>query len=53
MRRYVHRYAEPVSEGRSIMRVDYVWDGELVLSHTEGSPAPTETVKAHEQKVAL
>lgn len=55
MASYIHRYAEPCGKGRGIMRVDVVVDDRLIseLSGTEGSPAPFETVKAHEEKVML
>lgn len=52
-RNYIARYAEPLPGGRAIMRVDVVFDGQLILSHTEGSPAPYATVKAHESKITL
>jgi hypothetical protein len=44
-------YAEQVRPGYSIMRRDVVVDGSLVpeLSGTDGSPAPTETVKRYER----
>lgn len=41
----ITRYPEPVGNGRAIMRVDVVHDGRLVESHTEGSPAPIDTVR--------
>jgi hypothetical protein len=47
---YIHRYAENLGHGRGIMRVDIVVHGKLVNSHLEGSPAPIETVRAHESK---
>lgn len=50
---YIDRCAEPLGHGRAIMRVDVVADGELVESHTEGSPAPIDTVRAHEERVNL
>ncbi len=43
-------YAEPLGNGRAIMRVDTVVDGVLVESDTSGSPAPIETVRAHEER---
>lgn len=54
-RSYIHRYAETLGNGRGIMRVDVVIDGKLVneLSGTEGSPAPLETVRKHEERVSL
>ncbi len=53
MRSYIHYYAEPLGNGRAVMRVDVVADGDLVESHTDGSPAPIETVRAYERKVRL
>jgi len=35
------------------MRVDVVIDGVLVDSHTEGSPAPIDTVRKYESKHEL
>jgi hypothetical protein len=52
-RNYIHYYAEPLGHGRAIMRVDVVFHGELVESHTTGSPAPLETVRKHERKTNL
>lgn len=53
MKSYISYYAEPLGHGRAIMRVDVVVDGELVESHTSGSPAPIETVRKHERTVQL
>lgn len=50
---YIHYYAEALGHGRAIMRVDVVFDGELVDSHTSGSPAPIDTVRAHERLTPL
>lgn len=50
---YISHYAEPLGNGRAIMRVDIVIDGQLVDSHTEGSPAPIETVRRHESTTQL
>jgi hypothetical protein len=44
-------YAESLGDDRAIMRVDIVADDELVMSYTEGSPAPIETVRKHERTV--
>ena len=52
-RNYIHYYAEPLGHGRAIMRVDVVFHGQLVDSHTSGSPAPLETVRKHERKTNL
>lgn len=50
---YIAYYAESLGHGRAIMRVDTVFDGQLVESHEDGSPAPIETVRAHERRVRL
>ena len=53
MTSYIEWYAEPLSHGRAIMRVDVVADGKLLMSYTDGSPARMETVLAHEHRVTL
>lgn len=52
-RSFIHHYAESLGNGRAIMRVDVVFDGKLVDSHTEGSPAPMETVRQHESMYVM
>lgn len=49
----IERIAEPVSGGRSILRETLFADGEQQYSVLRGSPAPTETVKAHEEVVLI
>lgn len=46
-------YAEPLGHGRGIMRCDVVWQGELISSELDGSPAPLATVQAHERRVSI
>lgn len=46
-------YAEPLGDGRAVMRVDTVLEGVLEETHLDGSPAPIETVRAHERRVRL
>jgi hypothetical protein len=50
---YIHYYPERLGHGRAILRVDVVVEGELVESHTSGSPAPYETVAAAERRTEL
>lgn len=50
---FIAWYAEPLGHGRAVMRADLVADGRLVMSWTDGSPAPLATVLAHEHRVPL
>lgn len=51
---YINYYAEPLGHGRAIMRCDIVDDnGDLVDSHTVGSPAPLVTVRAAERRTTI
>lgn len=50
---YIDYYPEPLGHGRAIMRRDVVFDGVLVESGTDGSPAPVDTVRAHAHRVTL
>ena len=53
MNSYISYYAEALGHGRAILRCDVVIDGELVESHTVGSPAPIESVRAAERTANL
>jgi hypothetical protein len=50
---FIAWYAEPLGHGRAVMRADVVAGGALVMSWTDGSPAPLATVRAHEHRTAL
>lgn len=54
-RNLITYYAEPLPGGRAILCRDVVIDGDLVteLSGKVGSPAPAETVRAHELTLIL
>jgi hypothetical protein len=53
VRNFIEYYAEPLGNGRAIMRCDIVVEDKLLLSYTVGSPAPETTVRQHEQKISL
>lgn len=51
---YIDYYAEALGHGRAIMRCDIVDNnGDLVDSHTVGSPAPIATVQAAARRTTI
>lgn len=45
---FIRSYAEPLGDGRAVMRVDVIVDGALDHSYLDGSPAPIDTVRQYE-----
>jgi hypothetical protein len=53
MRNAIHDEVERLPGGRGQLHRDIVIDGQVVMSHRLGSPAPYETVAQHERHVDL